>query len=862
MSGSYFDAASRLLDNGYLPIPIIPGGKRPAVQAWTEKTFDKAFFRSWRQEDCGFGLVCGAGEYPLGILDTDVLPSEDLALKIRSRQLEICPQLRSSWLRYGHKPKYAIAFRYVGEVPGKQVSKRYAIGGDQVRLEVLGAGCQVLVRGIHPDTKKPYTFAPVDHDQEELDDLLGVESEAKTPFTFPASELPVLTEEEIEKLISAFESIVEDEGGIETSNGGSRADTPDDDSMLIPSYPPLGVSIDEVREWWSKADWDVDDRDSWLRMLCMLKHESGSGLYPEDEWLALADEFSSQAKNGSYKGYDDVKRTWDSLTHNDDPRSLTIRALRRKYQQKVQSAVMGNADSPTLAGLAARLYLALGDMLCFNVDRKSDQWMFNDGVYWVYSDQPTVGKGIGPKVNIGSFLRSKIFPFLQNKAKKWDADNPMDAAFTKEGVRRRTESGKLIQDINPWRKLLLRFENTTNLLTNFSQDYLAAYDLLRVHTNQFDRVENGHGYFPAKNGIVDARTGEFVRPDPSLYISKHSEVVYDPEAKCPLWRKCVLEWMSGDEDMARYLKRLVGLIFSGETSLHLFHIFIGSGRNGKSLFLNVLSQLFGPMHQVASMNTLVSLGPNKTGNSPGGTREDLMKLIASRLVTASEIPRGATLRDEDIKGMTGRDRLTARSLYGKYVDFTPSWYLIVATNNMPVILDISPAMIQRLRIVDFREEFTEENGRLDVTLPEKLSAELPGILNWALEGAKEVFELGPSAALRCPKRMRSALSEFREENDHLKKFFEATLRPLQEGEKVETSARLISTLYARWRRYASDNGVTDLYESPRGLCADLRRRFGIKTKRYGTGYKLLNFVIRTDTVDEGEDDDEDFWDAA
>lgn len=137
---TYAEVALKLLDQGYEPLPIRPGQKRPAVDAWTTVRIDEAQVETWCREfgHCGVGLRTGH----LIAVDIDILDT-DLAY-----QAEAITQARlgQTMVRVGLWPKRLLLYRT------KTPFAKYKVG----RVEVLGLGQQFVAFGIHPDTGLPY----------------------------------------------------------------------------------------------------------------------------------------------------------------------------------------------------------------------------------------------------------------------------------------------------------------------------------------------------------------------------------------------------------------------------------------------------------------------------------------------------------------------------------------------------------------------------------------------------------------------------------------------------------------------------------------------------------------------------------
>ena len=141
---SYGAAALRLLDNGYEPLPVVPGTKRPALSRWTEVAIDEAAVTRWTHQypDHGIGLRTGA----LVGIDIDVL-DPDLAHQID--QL-VRSRFGDTLMRVGLWPKRLLLYRT--EQPFPKMSVR--------GIEVLGAGQQFVAFGVHPDTGAALSTGP------------------------------------------------------------------------------------------------------------------------------------------------------------------------------------------------------------------------------------------------------------------------------------------------------------------------------------------------------------------------------------------------------------------------------------------------------------------------------------------------------------------------------------------------------------------------------------------------------------------------------------------------------------------------------------------------------------------------------
>jgi putative DNA primase/helicase len=285
------------------------------------------------------------------------------------------------------------------------------------------------------------------------------------------------------------------------------------------------------------------------------------------------------------------------------------------------------------------------------------------------------------------------------------------------------------------------------------------------------------------NGVVDLRDGSLRRAQAEEKITMRARVAYDPTATCPLWEQTLLDiftFASSDgpndglpltespEDRARslveFLQRAIGYSLTGDVREECFFICWGTGRNGKGTLVNLIYWLLGDYADNLAMGTLEEHAFQGAGGSP---RPDIAKLPGKRMVTASENRKTATLDEEMIKKVTGRDPVTVRQLYKSEFTFDPIFKLWLMVNNKPEgIREEDVALWARIHLIPFLRSF---DGCADTTLKDRLKLEAAGILNWAVRGAIEWQRHG----LQPPAVVKAATQQYRSESDQLAPFFEA-----------------------------------------------------------------------------------------
>lgn len=263
------------------------------------------------------------------------------------------------------------------------------------------------------------------------------------------------------------------------------------------------------------------------------------------------------------------------------------------------------------------------------------------------------------------------------------------------------------------------------------------------------------------NGTIDLRTGELREHRRDDYITRLVSVDYDRDAPAPTWERFLAEVMGGSKPLVAFLRRAVGYSLTGDTSERVLLILWGSGANGKTTFSETLRRLLDRYALQTGSDVLMVDRVDRGG----GASPDLARLKGARFVIASETDDGRRLAEARVKAMTGREAITARRLYAEPFEFVPEFKVWLATNHKPVIRGADHGIWSRIRLVPFTRTFAD--GEQDKQLPEKLEAEWPGILAWAVRGCLDWQRDG----LGTPEEVRSATDTYRDEMDTIGTFF-------------------------------------------------------------------------------------------
>lgn len=330
----------------------------------------------------------------------------------------------------------------------------------------------------------------------------------------------------------------------------------------------------------------------------------------------------------------------------------------------------------------------------------------------------------------------------------------------------------------------------------------------------------------AGNGTLDLRTGTLRTHARENKITRIVPINFDAYASCPRWETFLAEITGGDAELQNYLWRVIGYSLTGLTREQVLHFFHGSGANGKSVFSEVVQMLLGDYAIVASPEMIMA---KRHASIPN----DIARLRGVRVAMMNETSQGARFDEQKLKDLTGGDSLTGRFLHAEFFDFSPNHKIMIRGNHKPVIYGTDDGIWRRMRMVPFTVSVPPE--KQDRDLLGKLTAELPGILAWAVRGCTEWQRIG----LNAPDVVAAAVAEYREESDTLGRFIDehCELRP---SAQVKSSA-----LFAAYQAYAERGG--ERWIRVQDLPLEMQRR-GFEWKRTKSGGMFFGIELKSATV--------------
>lgn len=336
-----------------------------------------------------------------------------------------------------------------------------------------------------------------------------------------------------------------------------------------------------------------------------------------------------------------------------------------------------------------------------------------------------------------------------------------------------------------------------------NKDGRAGRDMLEVVKHRsaiaMDSLDRHPWLLGVDNGIINLRTGELWDHDRKWLMTTLSPARYDPDCPCQRWQQFLSEITDGNEDMIAALQRLSGYFLTGDVSVQILPIFYGPGGNGKNVFLDTIMGILGPYAEEAPDGLV-------TAKASDEHPTEIADLYGKRLIVASETEENKKLRIGLVKKITGNKYLKGRFMRQDYFQFERSHKTVLVTNNKPVVTESSNAIWRRLRLIPFDVIIPE--ARQDRHLTEKLVAEWPGILAWAVRGC--IQWLDRQCDLEFPQMVLEATADYRNDSDHVADFITECCEDWREHpqQNMRTPKERVYSVYCSWCKAMGEDMLT------------------------------------------------------
>lgn len=290
------------------------------------------------------------------------------------------------------------------------------------------------------------------------------------------------------------------------------------------------------------------------------------------------------------------------------------------------------------------------------------------------------------------------------------------------------------------------------------------------------------GLMNFKNGVLDIKTMQLMPHSPDYGFINVLPYEYDPRAECPTYDKFLMD-ITEDAEVCELMNAFGGYCVSGDDP-GLFAkalLLVGHGANGKSVWLETLSNVVGKDNYTACfMQDLMN--------------EQNRYMLIGKLLNYSEETNLKALSDSShFKNLVSGGNMQVKQVY-KPPFIVKNWAkIIISANEMPYSVDKSDGLYRRLIIIELRKQFLGSNA--DIFLAEKLKKELSGICNKLISAYKKALAAG---IFKLPVTVEASVSRYKEESNTVERFFNDCV------EVVEGASTPQPELYGAYKSYCEE----------------------------------------------------------
>ena len=344
-------------------------------------------------------------------------------------------------------------------------------------------------------------------------------------------------------------------------------------------------------------------------------------------------------------------------------------------------------------------------------------------------------------------------------------------------------------------------------------------------------------------GIVNLLSGDLRPAEKNTDLNTRSTAVAPKRVATPMW-STFLKTVIQDQARIDYLQELLGAALFGDSRYHVLPVLAGTGANGKSTLLDVVSGILGDYSASMPENFLLD-----TSASTHPT--EIARLRGVRFAMASETRPDGKFNESRVKMLTGGDMLSARFMSQNFFDFKPTHTLFLAVNHLPAVKSGGDGFWRRLRKLDFKVTIPKEEQRENFA-QQMIQDEGAGILQWMVDGAVRVT----AAGFNEPEAVKISTLEYRHEEDHIAKFVAERIVLASNGTATKTA------VFNSYRDWCIDNGEKPITQN--ALNREVRNRLNASETVVGgarlfAGIELLNVSMQPDRIVEDEKEKDEYW---
>jgi len=354
-----------------------------------------------------------------------------------------------------------------------------------------------------------------------------------------------------------------------------------------------------------------------------------------------------------------------------------------------------------------------------------------------------------------------------------------------------------------------------------------------------EKLDSNPSLLCFENGVYDLENDEFREGRPEDYVHLSTGINYIEYDESNPYIEQIMDFMKKVltiESVRTYVLTLFASMLDGSNRDEKFHIWTGSGSNGKSKIVELFQNAIGDYSCIFNVSLLTQ---KRVGSS--ATNSELAIAKGKRFGILQEPEENERLNVGLMKELTGGDKIQCRGLFKEPVKFKPMFKMILTCNHMPSIPPDDGGTWRRIRRVEFTSKFVD-NPDPNTSTEFKIDRELP----YKFEAWKETFmtillryykDYKVSGSIVEPKEVMEYTNEYQRKNDIFADFCDNYIK------KTKDAFMDMAELFEKFKEYCTVDNIKNKMIKKSVFQEAMEKRYGkinnVRGKKGWEGYNLI-----------------------
>ena len=616
--------------------------------------------------------------------------------------------------------------------------------------------------------------------------------------------------------------------------------------------------------------WGSGSYDKWIRVGWALRNTHDC-MYLT--WLKM----SAQSEDFSFDNHDTYDYWCDFDVYNEE--GLTKSSIiywaklsNPKEYEKIRKGSVDyfiyysftNSEEYDLANALYHMYKS--QYVCASV--KDHIWYEFVNNKWIETEA-----GVSLKMKISTELykeySNKVFEFQMknesqqhNIATNQEQDSNQDSKDNSFLNHQENTILKSFQDSNneefaDYKKKMSKMLTTCKLLkkTAIKSNIMKECELMFYEEGFIDKLDKNPYLIGCSNCVIDFKEKIHRRGKPDDYILQNTNLIYKPLEHYLKHNKNLIdeineffEQLFPDESLRHYMWEHLASTLIGTIENQTFNIYNGSGANGKSKLVELMTLVLGDYKGTVPISLVT-----KSRSNIGSSSSEIYNLIGKRYAVMQEPSKGDKINEGIMKELTGGDPIQCRALFKNSITFNPQFKLVVCTNTLFDITSNDDGTWRRLRKVDFESKFTENPKKdpkfpinqypyqyqIDKKIDEKFVKWAPVLLSMLVEIAYET-----QGKVTDVTKVTEATNGYRKEQDLISEYIGENIIELPDKYGRAVIEHELLSKFKDWASQMHNNSNRGI-PSGKEVSAYMEKKYGKKDPRI-KGWKNISFKENID----------------